>query len=680
MEIQELFRNNIKYTLKEIQKRINCDLETLIKDLKILEERGIIVEIDNFYQKLPESNYTVKELKGLKKGYGVFYLNEQRYTIHKSDLNGALNNDLCLFVYDKVSKQAKVKKIIKRANDLIVAEMRNGILKICGQNVDYKLFVPSNETRKLVDGHRVLIRLNNECGNLKGNIVEIIGHKDDPDIDLKQIALSKNFALNFSDRALEELDSISNEVTKDELEGRLDLRDDLIYTIDCDHTKDIDDAISISLNERGNFVLGVHIADVSHYVKYGSALFQEAYSRGTSVYMLGSAIPMLPKYLSNGICSLNPNVDRLTKSCIMEINQNGEVVDYKIIKSVINSKKKMSYSAVNNALEKNIVNHDYLPYLENLKLAQKLSAVLSNANLKRGYIDFQSNDLEVILSEQNKPLNFIIPKQATAEKIIENFMLIANETIANHYCYYPFLYRIHEIPDDDILLKIFGLLRILGYKIPNIKNFDNPKTIQGILRNLINDKNIKIISKFILIGLKKAHYSDKNAGHYALAFDKYTHFTSPIRRICDLIVHNLIDMYDNPNLNLDDLNKLEELLAEAGVHASTKERQAEEAEQEANLMKMAEYMEAHINQYFNGVITNITPSGLFVETTNNITGNVLFSDIRHDFYRFEQESFSMIGKKTKQKLKIGDYVRVKVKDASKEYRTIDFEIVEKLKK
>lgn len=340
----------------------------------------------------------------------------------------------------------------------------------------------------------------------------------------------------------------------------------------------------------------------------------------------------------------------------------------------------MSYSAVNNALEKNIVNHDYLPYLENLKLAQKLSAVLSNANLKRGYIDFQSNDLEVILSEQNKPLNFIIPKQATAEKIIENFMLIANETIANHYCYYPFLYRIHEIPDDDILLKIFGLLRILGYKIPNIKNFDNPKTIQGILRNLINDKNIKIISKFILIGLKKAHYSDKNAGHYALAFDKYTHFTSPIRRICDLIVHNLIDMYDNPNLNLDDLNKLEELLAEAGVHASTKERQAEEAEQEANLMKMAEYMEAHINQYFNGVITNITPSGLFVETTNNITGNVLFSDIRHDFYRFEQESFSMIGKKTKQKLKIGDYVRVKVKDASKEYRTIDFEIVEKLKK
>lgn len=680
MKIQELFKTNIKYTLKEIQKKVNCDLETLIGDLKLLEEQGMIVEIDNFYQKLPESNYVVKELKGLKNGYGVFYLNEQRYTVHQLDLNGALNNDLCLFVYDKDSKRAKVKKIIKRANDLIVAEMCNGILKICGQKIDYKLVLPSNETRKLVDGQRVLIRLNNECGSLKGNIVEIIGHKNDPDIDLKQIALSKNFALNFSEKALAELDFIPNEVTKEELEGRLDLRDKLIYTIDCDRTKDIDDAISIELNERGNFVLGVHIADVSHYVKYGSALFQEAYTRGTSVYMLDSVIPMLPKYLSNGICSLNPNADRLTKSCIMEIDQNGEVVDYKIAKSVINSKKKMSYSAVNKALEKNIVSLDYLPYLDNLKLAQKLSTVLSKANLKRGYIDFESNDLEVVLSKQNEPLDFIIPKQATAEKIIENFMLIANETVASHYCYYPFLYRIHEIPDDDILIKTFKLLRILGYKIPHIKNFDNPKTIQGILRNLINDKNFRIISNFILVGLKKAHYSDKNTGHYALAFDKYTHFTSPIRRICDLIVHNLIDMYDNPNLNLDDLNKLEELLADAGVHASTKERQAEEAENEANIMKMAEYMENHIDQYFNGVITNISPSGLFVETTNNITGRVLFSDIKHDFYRFEQESFSVIGKRTNQKLQIGDYVRIKVKDASKENRTIDFEIVEKVKK
>lgn len=680
MEIQELFKNNIKYTLKEIQKKVNCDLETLISDLKLLEEQGVIVEIDNFYQKLPKSNYIVKELKGLKNGYGVFYLNNERYTVHQLDLNGALNNDLCLFIYDKERKQAKVKKIIKRANDLIVAEMKNGKLEVLGQTIDYKLVLPSNETKKLVDGQRILIKLNNIGNDLNGHIVEVIGHKNDPDIDLKQIALSKSFALNFGQKVLDELDYIPNEITTEELEGRLDLRDKLIYTIDCDRTKDIDDAISIEVNADGNFVLGVHIADVSHYVKYGSALFQEAYSRGTSVYMLDSVIPMLPKYLSNGICSLNPNVDRLTKSCIMEINKDGEVIDYKIVKSVINSKMKMSYSNVNNALERNIIKADYLPYADNLKLAKKLSEILSEANFKRGYIDFQSNDLEVVLNDQNKPLNFTTPKQATAEKIIENFMLIANETVASHYCYYPFLYRIHEIPDNDILIKTFSLLRILGYKVPHIKNFSNPKTIQGILRNLIDDKNFKIISNFILLGLKKAHYSQENTGHYALAFDKYTHFTSPIRRICDLIVHNLIDMYDDPNLDIEILNQLDKLLAEAGIQASQRERQAEEAENEATIMKMAEYMEDHINQYFNGVITNINSNGLFVETTNNVTGKVLFKDIKHDFYRFDRETFSMIGKKTNQRLKIGDYVRIRVKDASKENRTVDFEIVEKIKK
>lgn len=680
MEIQELFKNNIKYTLKEIQKKVNCDLETLISDLKLLEEQGVIVEIDNFYQKLPKSNYIVKELKGLKNGYGVFYLNNERYTVHRLDLNGALNNDLCLFIYDKERKQAKVKKIIKRANDLIVAEMKNGKLEVLGQTIDYKLVLPSNETKKLVDGQRILIKLNNIGNDLNGHIVEVIGHKNDPDIDLKQIALSKSFALNFGQKVLDELDYIPNEITTEELEGRLDLRDKLIYTIDCDRTKDIDDAISIEVNADGNFVLGVHIADVSHYVKYGSALFQEAYSRGTSVYMLDSVIPMLPKYLSNGICSLNPNVDRLTKSCIMEINKDGEVIDYKIVKSIINSKMKMSYSNVNNALEKNIIKADYLPYVDNLKLAKKLSEILSEANFKRGYIDFQSNDLEVVLNDQNKPLNFTTPKQATAEKIIENFMLIANETVASHYCYYPFLYRIHEIPDNDILIKTFSLLRILGYKVPHIKNFSNPKTIQGILRNLIDDKNFKIISNFILLGLKKAHYSQENTGHYALAFDKYTHFTSPIRRICDLIVHNLIDMYDDPNLDIEILNQLDKLLAEAGIQASQRERQAEEAENEATIMKMAEYMEDHINQYFNGVITNINSNGLFVETTNNVTGKVLFKDIKHDFYRFDRETFSMIGKKTNQRLKIGDYVRIRVKDASKENRTVDFEIVEKIKK
>ena len=672
MDIKELFRNNVKLTLKEIQKKVNLDLETLVTILKSLEEKGIIMEVDNCYQLLP-NNYTVKEIKGLKNGYGVFYLNNERYTIHQLDLNGALYNDLCLFVFDKITHRAKVKKILKRANDLLVVEVKDDKLKVYGNNLDYQVKVPSNETKKTVEGNRLLVKINNECGNLEGHIVDIIGHKDDPDIDLKQIALSKSFALDFSLEAKQELENIPYEVKEDELNNRLDLRDKLIYTIDNDHTKDMDDAISIEINDNGNYILGVHIADVSHYVKYKSALFDEAFKRGNSLYMLNSVIPMLPKYLSNGICSLNPHVDRLTKSCIMEIDKNGNIIDYKIVNSVINSKKKMSYSKVNQILEKGIIPEDYLPFVDNLKLAEQLSNILSKKSFNRGYIDFQSNDLEVVLDEKNKPLEFIMPKQATAEKIIENFMLQANETVASNYCWYPFIYRIHEMPDEEVLNEVFSFLKKIGCKIPYIKNYTNPKTIQGILKSLINDPNFKIISKFILMGMKKARYSEENTGHFALAYDKYTHFTSPIRRLCDLIVHYLIDMYDNPNLSMEELNELEALLKEASIQASYKERKADEAEDEANMMKMAEYMESHIGEIFQGKITNITSSKVLVET-NNIVGTVRFSDIAGDFFIFNKDKFILVGKSSKRILKIGDAIKLKVLNASKEMRTIDFEI------
>ena len=672
MDIKELFRNNVKLTLKEIQKKVNLDLETLVTILKSLEEKGIIMEVDNCYQLLP-NNYTVKEIKGLKNGYGVFYLNNERYTIHQLDLNGALYNDLCLFVFDKITHRAKVKKILKRANDLLVVEVKDDKLKVYGNNLDYQVKVPSNETKKTVEGNRLLVKINNECGNLEGHIVDIIGHKDDPDIDLKQIALSKSFALDFSLEAKQELENIPYEVKEDELNNRLDLRDKLIYTIDNDHTKDMDDAISIEINDKGNYILGVHIADVSHYVKYKSALFDEAFKRGNSLYMLNSVIPMLPKYLSNGICSLNPHVDRLTKSCIMEIDKNGNIIDYKIVNSVINSKKKMSYSKVNQILEKGIIPEDYLPFVDNLKLAEQLSNILSKKSFNRGYIDFQSNDLEVVLDEKNKPLEFIMPKQATAEKIIENFMLQANETVASNYCWYPFIYRIHEMPDEEVLNEVFSFLKKIGCKIPYIKNYTNPKTIQGILKNLINDPNFKIISKFILMGMKKARYSEENTGHFALAYDKYTHFTSPIRRLCDLIVHYLIDMYDNPNLSMEELSELETLLKEASIQASYKERKADEAEDEANMMKMAEYMESHIGEIFQGKITNITSSKVLVET-NNIVGTVRFSDIAGDFFIFNKDKFILVGKSSKRILKIGDAIKLKVLNASKEMRTIDFEI------
>ncbi len=674
-QLKKLFCINKKYSFKDLTKLLDVDDETLLSDLNTLEEQGIITVLSDCFQALDKNNYATENIR-IYKDCGVFYFDNIKYKIHLDDINGALKNDLCLFVIDKESKKAKVKKIIKRFNDLVVCELINNKLKIYGDNkyVD----VPSNERSRLVEGSRVLIKLKND--GLNGNIVEIIGHKDDPGIDLIQIALSKCFSLDFSEEYLKELEKFPNHVKEDEIKGRLDLRDKLIYTIDCDNTKDMDDAISVEKKENGNYVLGVHIADVSHYVKLGSEIFKEAFKRGNSLYMLNTVIPMIHKFLSNGICSLNPSVDRLTKSCFMEIDKDGNIVDYKIVKSVIRSKKKMKYSEVNKLLEENKMVAGYEPFIDNLKLANELNNILNKARIERGYVKFMSNDLIVELDKNNKPLEFKMQEQKTAETMIENCMLMANQTVAINYSWLPFIYRIHEMPDKNTVINILQFLKKLGYNIPLIKNVDNQKALQGILRDLSSDKDFKIISNFILRGMKKAKYSTENTGHFALAYEHYTHFTSPIRRLSDLMVHILIDLYEKNNYMInEEIENLEQLLIDVSIQASFKERKAIEAENEANAMKMAEYMEGHINEYFNGKIINIDSSGVTVEV-NNIIGHVNFSDIKKDSYKFNKENFTLFGKKTKQTLKIGDNVRIKVLSASKEYRTIDFAICEKLDK
>lgn len=674
-QLKKLFCINKKYTFKDLTKLLDVDDETLLSDLNTLEEQGIITVLSDCFQALDKNNYATENIR-IYKDCGVFYFDNIKYKIHLDDINGALKNDLCLFVIDKESKKAKVKKIIKRFNDLVVCELIDNKLKIYGDNKHVD--IPSNECSRLVEGSRVLIKLKND--GLNGNIVEIIGHKDDPGIDLTQIALSKCFSLDFSEEYLKELEKLPNHVKEDEIKGRLDLRDKLIYTIDCDNTKDMDDAISVEKKENGNYVLGVHIADVSHYVKLGSEIFKEAFKRGNSLYMLNTVIPMIHKFLSNGICSLNPSVDRLTKSCFMEIDKDGNIVDYKIVKSVIRSKKKMKYSEVNKLLEENKMVAGYEPFIDNLKLANELNNILNKARIERGYVKFMSNDLIVELDKNNKPLEFKMQEQKTAETMIENCMLMANQTVAINYSWLPFIYRIHEMPDKNTVINILQFLKKLGYNIPLIKNVDNQKALQGILRDLSSDKDFKIISNFILRGMKKAKYSTENTGHFALAYEHYTHFTSPIRRLSDLMVHILIDLYEKNNYMInEEIENLEQLLIDVSIQASFKERKAIEAENEANAMKMAEYMEGHINEYFNGKIINIDSSGVTVEV-NNIIGHVNFSDIKKDSYKFNKENFTLFGKKTKQTLKIGDNVRIKVLSASKEYRTIDFAICEKLDK
>jgi len=684
--LQKLFskQKNYKFKIEEIKKIFNIHKEEgitrLLEDIKALEEEGIILEINDKYVKFPkDSNYILQKIKVDTLGY--FYLNGIKYIIHSDDLNGALNNDLCVITLDKYQKMARVKKIIKRSRDLFICEIKNSQPSIYGISCPYRIIVNDCHTKKLKEGTRIMVKLKNSLKDhdLQGDLVEILGHKDDKDIDLKTIALSRHFNLEFNDKVEEELTTVPTAVSSEEIKERLDLRDELIYTIDCDNTKDIDDAVSIKINENGNYIVGVHIADVAHYVKQGSALFDEAYDRGTSLYMIDSVIPMLPKKLSNGICSLNPNVDRLTKSCIMEFDANGKMLNYKIVSSVINSKKKMRYSDVNRILENKDIVETYEPFVDNLILLNKFNKILNNKKNIRGYINFFSTELRIEVNENGFPIEFNIHEQRTAEGIIENLMILSNETVANHYSWLPFIYRVHDLPNDEKLREILDFLRVLGIKIQYIKNFSNPKTIQQLLKQLSELSEFPIISKHILRGMKKACYEIDNIGHFGLALDNYTHFTSPIRRLPDLLVHMLIDKYENcKEFNGKEIEELEQYLSKACRHASFKEREADAAEREADAMKMAEYMEKHIGDYFNGKIIDICVSGITIETKNHIIGHAKFSDIKNDFYNFIPDKFIIIGKRTKNIYKIGDIIRVKTKNASKELRTIDFEIHEKI--
>ena len=453
--------------------------EDIQKELNELEFNGFLIKENNKYRLFPK-DYKLVNIRIDTNGNGFFYVNDDFYVIEEKNLNGALNGDLCtvnMFT-------GKVHSIVKRKSNLIICEVKDGNYIITNNNKNYLIEIENSSTKGLVDGNIILLRIKNYDKNtLKCNLVEVLGHVNDPDIELKKIAIANNFNIDFSKDAIKQADSIKETVQEDELEGRLDLRDKLIYTIDDYHTKDMDDAISIEINDKGNYVIGVHIADVSHYIKPNTPLFNEAMQRGNSLYMLNTVIPMLMHKLSNGICSLNPNVDRLTISCIAEVDKNGNIVDYDIKKSVINSKKKMSYSDVNKILMDNEVVPGYEKFINNLKLANEA---------------------------------FKNVEHRAAEKIIEDFMLLANKIVATNFEYVPFPFRVHETPDTDKIKSALNYLKNLGYNIPNINNIDNPKVLQGILKGLYESGDYSITSQYILKSLKKASYSPENDGHFGL--------------------------------------------------------------------------------------------------------------------------------------------------------------------
>ena len=671
-EVKEIFKTNKAYKLDDICKKIKTmSKEDIQKELNELEFNGFLIKENNKYRLFPK-DYKLVNIRIDKNGNGFFHINDDFYVIEEKNLNGALNGDLCtvnMFT-------GKVHSIVKRKSNLIICEVKDGNYIIMNNNKNYIVEIENSNIKELVDGNIILLRIKNYDKNtLKCNLVEVLGHVNDPDIELKKIAISNNFNIDFSKDAIKQADSIKETVQEDELEGRLDLRDKLIYTIDDNHTKDMDDAISIEINEKGNYVIGVHIADVSHYIKPNTPLFNEALERGNSLYMLNTVIPMLMHKLSNEICSLNPNVDRLTISCIAEIDKNGNIVEYDIKKSVINSKKKMSYSDVNKILMDNEIIPGYEEFIDNLKLANEASFTLNKNYKEHGYIQFGNNEIKYTGEEGNEFKNV---EHRAAEKIIEDFMLLADKVVVTNFEYIPFPFRVHDTPDTGKIKSALNYLKSIGYNIPNINNIDNPKVLQGVLKGLYESGDYSITSQYILKSLKKASYSPENDGHFGLGFNAYTHFTSPIRRFNDLLVHTIISNYLGKDFNTEEIEEINKNLYKMCDHISKTEINADNAENEALKYKMAEFMEDKTNEYFNGKIVDIHPKHLIIKLENNIYGLAYINTIKNGGFYFDEHDYEIKSRNNKTTYKLGDYVRVKVIEANKDLRKVIFKVTENL--
>ena len=546
-----------------------------------------------------------------------------------------------------------------------------------------EIILDNKDLDDLVDGHKIQVSIVKEMGKYKylGEVVKIIGHKNDPGVDILSIIYDHGINDVFTDEVMEEVNELPSEVLDSDRKGRKDLTDMTIFTIDGDDTKDIDDAISIS-KKGENYILGVHIADVSYYVKEGTALYKEAYSRGTSVYLVDRVVPMLPHKLSNGICSLNPNVDRLAISCIMEITPNGKIVSHDIFESIIRSRIQMTYKKVNKILNDEETPEGYEPFKDDLKLMWELAKILRKEKLARGYLDFDVDEPKILVDENCKPYDVVLRERGKGENMIEDFMIAANETVAEHVFYMglPFVYRVHEVPDNEKVEEFLNSISMLGYHVVGDRNFVYPKSMKKILDQLRDKEGFEILSTLLLRCMKKAVYKPENLGHYGLASKCYTHFTSPIRRFPDTTVHNLLRKYIFNEPNDKELNRLieywEENLPALCDHASEKERDSIDCERDVESMKMAEYMEGHIGEEYDGTISSVMNFGLFVQLDNMIEGLVHISEIKGDYYTFDETTHTLRGEKKGKMYKLGQKVRVVVTNASKENSTIDFNLVE----
>ncbi len=664
------------------------ELTELIKTLVELENEYLVYKTRKDKYVLLEymNNIKVGRLAITEKGFGFVLLpKEEDIRIEKENLNGAIHDDivLCEIISKTFKKEGRVLKIVKRElNNLvgeIVEEDHKLYLKLDDVKKDITVVLDEDSTKNCVPGHKVLVAITKEITNrrYKGKVITIIGHKTDPGVDILSIAYKYGILEEFPDEVNEEIENIPTEVKKSELKGRIDLTAKQIFTIDGDDTKDIDDAISLEM-DKNDYILGVHIADVSYYVKKDTPLGNEAFKRGTSSYLADTVIPMLPRKLSNGICSLNPNEARLTLSCEMRIDKKGNILDTKIFESYIKSNIQMTYKKVNDILMRNICQDEYLPFKDTLLKMNELAHILRANKVHRGYIDFDLDEAKIIQNSEGKAIGVEKRIREDGEKLIEDFMIAANESIATYISNMelPFIYRVHENPDSEKIDRFLNLIKVLGYKLKNkARDFSN-KNLQQLLEELKEKKEFGVLSALLLRSMKKAVYQTNNVGHFGLASKKYTHFTSPIRRFPDLQVHRLIRTYLFLNdLSITTIQNIEQELDFIAEHSSVMEQASEKAERDVFDMKAAEYMEGHIGEEFTGTIDTVANYGFYVELDNLIEGLVHISSIKGDYYIYVEELLCLIGQKTKKTYRLGDKIKVKLVGASKESSLIDFEIV-----
>ena len=679
-------------TIEQIKDSLDVDsveeLKELLKEIDSLENKLEVYRTKkNKYMLFKNSHLKTGKLVVNKKGFGFVILDEEEDVyISEGNMNGAIHGDRVVveIIPGAGTKlEGKVLKIVERELKQVVGDFyfKKGIGYVDLDDEKVKLLIEVDKEKNLgaVNGSKVLVRITKKVKNThyKGIVIKVLGHRNDPGVDILAIVYKFGLSDTFSDETYKQLDSVPNEVSKSEIDGRKDLRNEVIFTIDGDDTKDIDDALSFKKLKNGNYLLGVHIADVSYYVQENTAIDQDAFERGTSVYLADRVIPMLPHKLSNGICSLNPNVDRLAMSCEMEIDNNGNIVDYSIFESVINSRKQMTYKNVNKILEENIIPEDYKEYADILKDMEELAKILRKNKQKRGYIDFDIDESKILVDDNGKAIDVVLRDRRTGEMLIEDFMIAANETVAEaiFHMELPFVYRIHGKPSEEKIEKFINFVRVLGYQIQlpkNLKKFDS-KDMQFILDQLKDKKEHSIFSKLLLRSMQKAVYDKNNIGHFGLGSSCYTHFTSPIRRYPDTTVHRLLRKYLFENkMDRATISAWDKKLLIITEHSSQKERDSIECEREVDDMKKAEYMMEHIGEKFTGMIVSVMSFGMFVELENGVEGLIRMEDLKDDFYNFDESTFSIKGSKTKKNYRLGDTIDVIVKNASKEAKTVDF--------